>query len=105
MQKGHIVLIPFPFTDLSGNKLRPAVILAQTFADITVCFITTQLQKQVPTDILIEPSDSNGIKQPSLIKVSKIATLQKTLAVGRIGSLGDNELEKLNSKLKLLFQL
>ena len=41
MAKGDIVLITFPFTDLSGSKLRPAVILAETISDITVCFITT----------------------------------------------------------------
>lgn len=44
MAKGYILLISFPFTDLTGSKLRPAVILAETSIDITVCFITTQLQ-------------------------------------------------------------
>lgn len=44
MAKGDIILIPFPFTDLTGNKLRPAVILVETPLDLTVSFITTQLQ-------------------------------------------------------------
>ena len=39
MAKGNIVLIKFPFTDLSGSKLRPAVILAETALDFTVSFI------------------------------------------------------------------
>ena len=43
MNKGDIVLITFPFTDLSGSKLRPAVILTQTTLDLTVSFITTQI--------------------------------------------------------------
>jgi mRNA interferase MazF len=62
MQKGDIILIPFPFTDLSGNKLRPAVILTASKTDITVCFITSQLHWQEPTDILIQPKAANGIR-------------------------------------------
>ncbi len=63
MPKGTLVLIPFPFTDLSGSKLRPALILAETPLDVTVSFITTQLQWQEPTDILIQPATFNGIKK------------------------------------------
>lgn len=46
MAKGDIILITFPFTDLSGSKLRPAVVLAETGLDLTVCFVTTQTQWQ-----------------------------------------------------------
>lgn len=46
MNKGDIVLIPFPFTDLSGIKNRPALILAAGEADVTVSFVTTQLRWQ-----------------------------------------------------------
>ena len=42
MNKGDIVLITFPFTDLSGSKLHPAVILTQTPLDLNVSFITTR---------------------------------------------------------------
>jgi mRNA interferase MazF len=67
MVKGDLVLITFPFTDLKGSKLRPAVILAATDLDITVCFITTQIQWEEKTDILLVPDKSNGLKRPSLI--------------------------------------
>src|SRR3954451_24876702 len=105
MQKGDIVLIPFPFTDLTGNKLRPAVILIETASDITVCFITTQTAWQEPTDIILHPTTTNGIKKISLIRVSKIATLDKHLSLGKIGSISAPEVLELNNKLKQLLQL
>ena len=105
MAKGDIVLITFPFTDLTGSKLRPAVILADTTLDLTVCFITTQLQWQETTDVLLMPTSSNGLKKQSLIRTSKIATLDKTLAKGLLGRLTSNELSDLNDKLKSLLRL
>ena len=105
MAKGDIVLITFPFTDLSGNKLRPAVILTETSMDVTVCFITTQIGWQEPTDILLSPTNINGLKKQLLIRTSKIATLDKSLAKGLLGRLVQTELSELNSKLKILFQL
>ncbi len=42
MEKGDIVLIPFSFTDLTGNKNRPAIILISGAEDVTVCLVTTQ---------------------------------------------------------------
>ena len=105
MDKGDILLITFPFTDLSGNKLRPTVVLANTELDVTVCFITTNLQWQDPADIQLFPTSLNGLKKPSLIRTSKIATLDKSLAKGLLGRLTDIELNDLNNKLKILLQL
>ena len=105
MPKGDIVLIKFPFTDLSGSKLRPAVIIAETELDFTVCFITTQLQWQETTDVQLISNTSNNLKKDSLIRTSKIATLDKSLATGLLGKLSTNELGDLNNKLKILLQL
>lgn len=105
MAKGDLVLITFPFTDLSGNKLRPAVIIAETTQDVTVCFITTQIQWQESTDLLMLPTNLNGLKKPSLIRTSKIATLEKTLVKGLLGQLTSMELVELNNCLRILLQI
>jgi len=105
MNKGDIILIPFPFTDLSGNKNRPALILFDSEDDVTVCFITTRLKWQSEFDIPVQPTLINGIKIPSLIRLSKIATIDKELILGKIGVLDDDYVESLNNNLVRLFKL
>ena len=63
MIKGDIVLIPFPFTDLTGVKNRPALILVETDSDITVSFITTQAKWEDESDVRLEPTKDNGLKR------------------------------------------
>lgn len=73
--------------------------------DFTICFITTQLKWQEASDFVLQPSKTNGIKQPSLVRTSKIATVDKSLAVGLLGNLDSKEIGELNKQLKQLFQL
>ncbi|WP_370579678.1 type II toxin-antitoxin system PemK/MazF family toxin [Mucilaginibacter sp. X5P1] len=67
--------------------------------------MTTQLQWQEATDIVLQPQTSNGIKKTSLVRLSKLATVDRKLIVGIIGSLNKIEMTELNVKLKLIFQL
>lgn len=105
MKKGDIVLIPFPFSDLTGSKLRPAVVLISTEYDVTVCFITTQFQWNEELDIQLIPSSINGLKKLSLLRTSKFSTIDKELILGRIGSLENNYLHHLNRNLIEILQL
>lgn len=105
MQKGDIVLIPFPFTDLTGSKKRPALVLLSTSLDVTVSFVSTQLRWQEPTDLLLQPNATSGLKKPSLLRTGKIATIDKALVIGRLGSIDAKQMEELNEKLVQLFAI
>lgn len=105
MNKGDIVLIPFPFTDLSGIKNRPALILVVGEVDITVSFITTQLKWQEDFDVKIESSQTNGLKMTSLIRLGKLATLDRDLVIGKLGNLSQEELTSVDKNLIKLFKL
>ena len=105
MKKGKIILIPFPFTDLSGNKTRPALVLAVDAYDITVAFITSKIIKQEINDVELIASADNGLKVDSVIKLNKIATIETKLALGELGSLSDADINEVNSKLKSVFDL
>ena len=105
MKKGDIILIPFPFTDVSGNKIRPAVVLLESEEDVTVCFITTQFKWQGEYDITVNPSDVNGLKKISLLRLNKFATIDKDLLIGRLGLLDDQSIKLLNLNLIKVLKL
>jgi len=102
--KGKIVLVYFPFTDLTGRKLRPALVLYDSGKDVVVAFISSRIEKYEPeTDILISKSHPEfhltGLKTDSVLKLSKIATLHKRLIAGEIGTIGEQLREEINQKI------
>lgn len=105
MKKGDILLIPFPFTDLMGQKNRPALVLITTGTDVTVAFITTQIKWQEEHDLKLEPSPENGIKRTSLVRLSKLATIDNELLIGKLGNLSEANIQQLNKNLIKLLQL
>lgn len=105
MKKGDIILVPFPFTDLTNVKIRPAIILATKFDDITICFITSMIRLKDDDDIFVERSNLNGLKLDSIIKINKIATIDKLLIEGKIGVLENHYIYKINERLIKYFGL
>ena len=105
MPKGEIILIPFPFTNLTDTKIRPCLILVESEYDVTVSFITTQSGWNEKASVQLSPNTTNGLKKTSLIRLSKLATIDKELIIGKIGMLNKEETETVNQKLREVFQL
>jgi mRNA interferase MazF len=112
LTKGDIVLVPFPFTDLSQTKLRPAVVLwvDPQGQDITLCFISSQnLDRTTPDELILTTDDpefaQTGLKLASKIRVTRIVTLDRQLLQRRLGHLGKLQIQHLNEVLISAFQL
>ena len=108
MSKGDIVLVPFPFTDLSGQKVRPALILHWEGGgdDCVVAFISSvKTKRKLAFDIAMSKSEGNGLKVDSVIKVNKLATLQKKIIIGTLGTLEPVHMTTVDKKLKQIFKL
>lgn len=98
LKPGDIVLVTFPFTDLSQSKLRPAVIISSDKVhekedDYTLLFISSVIASRIePYEVLFEKSHpdfhESGLKKDSFFKANKIATVQKKLLKRRLGRLG-----------------
>ena len=103
IKRGNIVLVPFPFTDLSGQKVRPALVISRNLAgdDIVVIFISSKAIKKLSRyDVIVEVSKENGLKVRSSIKCAKIATLDKKVVLGEIGVLSTYDQRRVDNKLK-----
>ena len=114
MTRGKIVLTPFPFTDLTANKVRPAVIVSTSSrvgADVILSFISTVFDSAnlSPTDELLLDTDADfsitGLKKSSVFKMDKLATVQKTIILGEIGEVSQTLQTKINEKLKIALDL
>jgi len=111
MKKGDLVLVRFPFTDLSAEKLRPALVLVpeNDEGDAVLTFITTQIESESLEDIYISQKEKDfkktGLKKDSLIKIRKITTLNKKIIIGKIGELSPERLKEVDNKLKEVLKL
>jgi mRNA interferase MazF len=105
MKKGIIVLIPFPFTNGSGFKTRPALILTSDLFDVTVVFITSKKIKKEKFDVEISLSLENGLKVESILKINKLATIERSLILGELGKVSDLDIIEINKSLRIVFDL
>jgi mRNA interferase MazF len=91
MKKGDIVLIPFPFSDLNATKIRPAVVISETFdkhKDIIIAAISSVVPKKISKyEILLLPNPINQLRKNSILKVDRIVTIKKSLVVAQLGKL------------------
>ena len=109
---GEIVLATFPFSDLSGVKRRPCVVLAvaDTPDEFVVAFITSKAARaSLNSAVSIESGypqwRQTGLKTASVIRADKLATLHTRVISGALGRLPADLLVVLKSKLMSLFQL
>jgi len=90
---GDIVLLRLPFTNNKTYKRRPALVINDfKDGDIIVCRITSQIYN-TKNDIYIENWDKVGLKLPSVIRVHKLATLEKDMVEIVMGKI-DNSIKQ-----------
>ena len=101
-KKGTVVLVPFPFTDLSGTKVRPAIIISngKIGSDVVVLFITSKMKVKGKHTVNLVPDNKNGIKEKSKVICSKIATLEAKIVLGELGQVSSEVQKRIDGELK-----
>ena len=108
LQRGDIVLVPFPFTDLTAQKVRPAVVISpdNSGEDVLLAFISSSpVQNPVPPTDLPIPMEhpefpGTGLKKPSVVKAAKLLALHKTKILRSLGRVGPALQRELDARLR-----
>ncbi len=107
ISEGQIVLFTFPQTDQKTGKLRPVLVLRELpgeFGDWLICMISSQVHQIRPDlDEVVKAEDpdysESGLKLPSVIRVSRLAVVNRNILIGQLGKIGTKRLIRIKQKL------
>lgn len=112
LDRGDIVLTRFPFTDLKGSSLRPALIVSDGMIgqDVILLGISSVLRgSQSSTDLMVGPAHaefvSTGLRFPSVFRAHKLVTVERSVVVRRLGHASPLLLSNVDRLLRQVLQL
>jgi len=101
--QGDIVLLPFPYTDLSSSKKRPAIILSKDSVNKN-CFIVAAVTSVIRNDVFsfsLPPADlSSPLPKPSEARTNLIFTAHPSLILKKVSSVKKTALLRLSNLVK-----
>ncbi len=109
-QRGSVILIPFPFSDLTTTKTRPAVVVSSniyqtTRSELLLAYISSQITNATPhIDYILHDWQSAGLLKPSFVR-PKVATIDPALVVHHVGKLSIEDLNQTDRRLQLAMGL
>ena len=104
---GDIVLVPFPFTDQTTSKKRPAVVISsqiyhQNKHDLILMAVTSQIgSTQSVGEVLVTDWQDAGLLKPSVIK-PVITSLEKRMVLRKLGGLNPQDRQTLSDSLGII---
>jgi mRNA interferase MazF len=109
-QRGDVVLVPFPFSDLSATKVRPAVVVSSTLyhttePDLILAAITSKITAAIgPLDYVLGDWQAAGLRYPSAFK-PVVFTLDPVRVLHRVGVLTPLDLTEVDQRLRRALEL
>jgi len=115
VRRSSVVLIHYPFTDLTGAKVRPAIILTPDellarLDDVLCLFVSSSMPVDLlPTDLILETThvsfSRTGLKYRSIIRTHKLVSLQKSLILRVLGEVDKSLMFDINKRLRIALGL
>ena len=94
---GAVVVLPFPFSDLSGSKVRPGIVLAEVGMDDWILCQVTSNPYSDPAAIRVEQADfqTGSLQRTSYARPGKLFTANSTLMVRQAGQLSPGKVSEI----------
>ena len=115
MNRGDVGIVPFPFQDKPGEKLRTAIVVQsdaenRRLANTILAMITGNLDDAgQPTTVVVDPGVAkgagSGLNGPSLVKCYNLATVRRRRVLHVIGHLSDAMMQEVDRALKAAIAL
>lgn len=102
--KGDVVVVPFPFSDLTQAKRRPALVLASNQGDdLILCQITSQsVRDELAFAISNDDFASGSLRQNSNIRPNRLFTADQQIVLYQVGRLKP---EKTGAAIALIVEI
>jgi mRNA interferase MazF len=113
MTKGRIVLVPFPFDDLTGFKVRPVLCLTNPigpYRHVVMAFISSRVLSDIAaSEFIVDPQQADfsatGLRVASVIRLHRLITLPLALIRRDMGQLSPPLQAAVDAKILALFEL
>jgi len=86
IQPGEFWVVDIPYTDASGSKKRPVLVLWLDGHDLVAAAVTTAPPRS-PLDVVLNDWQASGLRRASTVRLSRLDCLEQSLLIGRIGAI------------------
>jgi len=99
--KGDVVVVPFPFSDLTHSKRRPALVVAELEGDdLILCQITSQrIRDGYAVSIEERDFEDGTLRQKSNVRPNRIFTADRHIILYRVGSLNSSRIDEVIDRM------
>lgn len=114
VSQGDIVLVDYPFSDGTGSKVRPALVvqtdsLNRRIDDTILAAISRSTHRASPTQMLVDVTTpqgaSTGLRQNSMIQCENLLTFARQLILAKLGRLSNDQMDQVKTCLRAALDL
>ncbi len=103
--KGEVVILPFPFSDLSSSKKRPALVISTPKGDdILLAQITSKINLNIYSIFISDSFEKGNLPEESFVKINKLFSADKSIILYKKGKLKKSKIKEIEKQLIKLIE-